>query len=236
MEELEAIKGTQRFHDQHKYCCACHAHVPKLITMIEVANKELVTLRFWREQNLREIKHGREEIKELRERIVEMQESLESHLTAANQKFATHIKHISQFLNDLYCTMIDPLVEGEMQIAPMMIALLDQAEKDREQLSQLTTANAEIERLTQELGIANSGNEVLRDIRLENKDKEIKKLMEDIRLLTDTNTKVSEEITAEREKVEKVMRWVPIMGSSGDYRQGQLDVLENIRQALADGE
>jgi len=74
-----------------------------------------------------------------------------SQLTAANTKFEHHIKHISQFLSDLYCTMIDPLVDGEMQVAPMMIALLDQAQKDREELSQLTAANAKVEKLREAL-------------------------------------------------------------------------------------
>jgi len=66
--------------------------------------------------------------------------SLTNQLTTAKEKLANHRKHVSQFLNDLYCTMIDPLVEGEMQVAPMMIALVDQAQKDRESLSQLTAA------------------------------------------------------------------------------------------------
>jgi len=72
-------------------------------------------------------------------------------LTVANAKFEHHTKHVSQFLNDLYCTMIDPLVEGEMQIASIMIALLDQAEKDRESLSQLAATNAKVEKLEREL-------------------------------------------------------------------------------------
>ena len=41
-----------------------------LIEQLETTNTELTTLRFWREQNLHEIKHGREEIRGLRERLV----------------------------------------------------------------------------------------------------------------------------------------------------------------------
>jgi len=74
-------------------------------------------------------------------------ESIDSKDDQLKEKFDHHTKHVSQFLSDLYCTMIDPLVEGEMQIAPMMIALIDQAQKDRESLSQLTAANAKVEKL-----------------------------------------------------------------------------------------
>jgi len=42
-----------------------------LQAQVDAANKELTTLRFWREQGLHEIKRLKDENKELRERLVE---------------------------------------------------------------------------------------------------------------------------------------------------------------------
>jgi len=44
---------------------------------INQRDKELTTLRFWREQGLHEIKRLKDEVKGLRERLVEMQEEIE---------------------------------------------------------------------------------------------------------------------------------------------------------------
>lgn len=42
------------------------------------------------------------------------------------------------------------------------------------------------------------------------------------------------EIARLRDKLERISRHVPIMGSTGDYRQGQLDVLESVKR-IAEG-
>lgn len=39
-----------------------------------------------------------------------------------------------------------------------------------------------------------------------------------------------QEIARLRDKLERISRHVPIMGSTGDYRQGQLDVLESVKR------
>lgn len=72
---------------------------------------------------------------------------IEGELTAAKEKIEQHIKGVARFLNDLYCIMIDPLVEGELMVAPMMLALLDRAKQDRELLSQLTAERDNVEKL-----------------------------------------------------------------------------------------
>ena len=75
----------------------------------------------------------------------------ESQLAAEQAKFEAHTKAVEQFLSDLYCIMIDPLVEGEIKVDDTTKVLLEQARKDRESLFQLTTKDAEIEELKQML-------------------------------------------------------------------------------------
>lgn len=43
-------------------------------------------------------------------------------------------------------------------------------------------------------------------------------------------TRQMEEIERLRDKLERISRHAPIMGSTGDYRQGQLDVLESVKR------
>ena len=40
----------------------------------------------------------------------------------------------------------------------------------------------------------------------------------------------AKEIARLRDTLERISRHVPIMGSTGDYRQGQLDVLESVKR------
>jgi hypothetical protein len=51
--------------------------------------------------------------------------------------FAEHTKHVSDFLNELYATMIDPCVEGTMTVKETCDALLKAAVEQREQLHAL---------------------------------------------------------------------------------------------------
>jgi len=128
----------------------------KLEALLNERDKELTTLRFWREQNLREIKHGREEIRELRGRIVEMQE-LESQLTAANAE----IERLKE-ANEHWHTRVEQMKSQLTTVNAETKQIKGQSFWDEVQ-----QANEEIESLMQELGIANSGNEVLRDLRVE---------------------------------------------------------------------
>ena len=40
--ELEKVKAVQEYHGRHKYTCACHDHVPKLIAQVESLQGQLV--------------------------------------------------------------------------------------------------------------------------------------------------------------------------------------------------
>jgi len=55
-------------HRQYHEMCAA-------VKKLEAANKELVTLRFWREEGLHEIKRLKDEMKEMRERLVDNERS-----------------------------------------------------------------------------------------------------------------------------------------------------------------
>jgi len=67
---METITNRQ----YHEMCAA--------VKKLEAANKELVTLRFWREQGLHELKRLKDEMKEIRERLVEQQTKMEVLKTA----------------------------------------------------------------------------------------------------------------------------------------------------------
>jgi hypothetical protein len=55
----------------------------------------------------------------------------------AGVTLAEHTKHVSDFLNELYATMIDPCVEGTMTVKETCDALLKAAVEQREQLHAL---------------------------------------------------------------------------------------------------
>lgn len=49
-----------------------------------------------------------------------------------DQQFEQHTKAVGRFLSDLYCTMIDPLAEGESPVTETMAALLKAAQEQRQ--------------------------------------------------------------------------------------------------------
>lgn len=55
----------------------------------------------------------------------------------AEQKLAEHLKHVGDFLNEMYAIMIDPLADGEMSVTETCSKLLEQAKKDRERMNSL---------------------------------------------------------------------------------------------------
>ncbi len=58
-------------------------------------------------------------------------------LQERDERFVAYTKVVSEFLNDLYAIMIDPLAEGEIKVTNMADQILEQAKKDRESLAEI---------------------------------------------------------------------------------------------------
>lgn len=64
---------------------------------------------------------------------------------------AEHFEHVGNFLNELYCTMIDPLAEGTITVKETCDTILAAARKDRETLANVEARKANVVRVCEAL-------------------------------------------------------------------------------------
>ena len=70
---------------------------------------------------------------------------LKGEVADKDRQFLAHAKWVSEFLNELYAIMIDPLAEGEIKVGAMTDQLLEQAKRDRESLADLAQIRSQLE-------------------------------------------------------------------------------------------
>lgn len=53
----------------------------------------------------------------------------------AERKYADHLEHVTEFLNEMYATLVDPVEQPVMTVAELCVTLLKTAREQREQLN-----------------------------------------------------------------------------------------------------
>lgn len=68
-----------------------------------------------------------------------MRLAAEAKITALEAQHQEHLKHVANFLSELYAVMVDPLDDSGLRVSEMTVVLLDAAKRDRQAAYDLRT-------------------------------------------------------------------------------------------------